>query len=106
MKGERGASAEEAGSAANSASCMRFTCSLSGVSKMLQVRNVPDAVHAELVRRAAAAGVSLSEYVLRELERVAARPPVEEVLARSASRRLDLSVAEVVDTIRAERPNR
>jgi hypothetical protein len=73
---------------------------------MLQVRHVPDAVHAELVRRAAAAGVSLSEYVLRELERVAARPPVEEVLARSASRRLDLSVAEVVDTIRAERPNR
>ena len=84
---------------------MRFACSLSGMSKMLQVRNVPDAVHTELVRRAAAAGVSLSEYVLRELERVAARPPVEEVLARSASRRLGLSVAEVVDTIRAERPN-
>ncbi|SNR31176.1 HicB family protein [Blastococcus mobilis] len=76
------------------------------VSKMLQVRHVPDAVHAELARRAAAAGVSLSDYVLRELERVAARPPVEEVLVRSASRRLDLSVAEVVDTIRAERPNR
>ncbi len=73
---------------------------------MLQVRHVPDDVHAELSRRAAAAGVSLSEYVLRELERVAARPPIEEVLARSASRRLDLSVAEVVDTIRAERPDR
>jgi hypothetical protein len=85
---------------------MRFTCSLIGVSKMVQVRHVPDAVHAELVRRAAAAGVSLSEYVLRELERVAARPPVEEVLARSVSRRLDLSLAEVVDTIRAERPDR
>ena len=85
---------------------MRFACSLGGVSKMLQVRHVPDAVHAELARRATAAGVSLSEYVLRELERVAARPPVEEILARSSSRRLDLSVAEVVDTIRAERPNR
>jgi hypothetical protein len=77
-----------------------------GVSKMLQVRHVPDAVHAELARRAAAAGVSLSDYVLRELERVAARPPIEEVLVRSASRRLDLSVAEVVETIRVERPNR
>ncbi len=85
---------------------MRFACSFGWVSKMLQVRHVPDAVHAELTRRAAVAGVSLSEYVLRELERVAARPPVEEVLARSASRRLDLSVAEVVDTIRAERPDR
>ncbi|MGY1619043.1 FitA-like ribbon-helix-helix domain-containing protein [Geodermatophilus sp. SYSU D00691] len=73
---------------------------------MLQVRNVPDDVHAELRRRAAAAGVSLSEYVLRELERVAARPPVAEVLARSASRRLDVSLAEVVRTVHADRPER
>jgi hypothetical protein len=48
----------------------------------------------------------LSEYVLRELERVAARPPIEEVLARSASRRLDISLADAVATIRAERPER
>ena len=73
---------------------------------MLQVRNVPDEVHAELRRRAQAAGVSLSEYVLRELERVAARPPIEEVLARSASRRLAISMADVVATIPAERPQR
>ena len=73
---------------------------------MLQVRNVPDEVHTELRRRAQAAGVSLSEYVLRELERVAARPPIEEVLARSASRRLDITMADVVATIRAERPER
>jgi plasmid stability protein len=73
---------------------------------MLQVRNVPDDVHAELRRRAAAAGVPLSEYVLRELERVAARPPVAEVLARSASRRLDLSLADVVEAIHGERPDR
>ena len=73
---------------------------------MLQVRNVPDDVHAELRRRARLTGVSLSEYVLRELERIAARPPIEEVLARSASRRLDISMADVVETIRAERPER
>lgn len=85
---------------------MRIACSLTLVSKMLQVRNVPDDVHAELRRRAQAAGVSLSDYVLHELERVAARPPIEEVLARSAARRLDLSVDEVVATIRAERPDR
>lgn len=85
---------------------MRIACSFTLVSKMLQVRNVPDDVHAELRRRAQAAGVSLSDYVLHELERVAARPPIEEVLARSAARRLDLSVDEVVATIRAERPDR
>lgn len=76
------------------------------MGRMLQVRNVPDDVHAELRRRARAAGVSLSEYLLRELERIAARPPIEEVLARSASRRLDISMADVVETIRAERPER
>jgi plasmid stability protein len=76
------------------------------MSRMLQVRNVPDDVHAELRRRARAAGVSLSEYLLRELERIAARPPIEEVLARSASRRLDISMADVVETVRAERPER
>jgi antitoxin FitA len=73
---------------------------------MLQVRNVPDDVHAELRRRARVAGVSLSEYLLRELERIAARPPIEEVLARSASRRLDISMTDVVETIRAGRPER
>jgi plasmid stability protein len=73
---------------------------------MLQVRHVPDDVHAELRRRAAAAGVSLSEYVLRELERVAARPPMAEVFARSASRRIALSREDVVAGIRADRDER
>lgn len=73
---------------------------------MLQVRHVPDDVHAELRRRADAAGVSLSEYVLRELERVAARPPMAEVFARSASRRIALSREDVVAGIRADRDER
>jgi plasmid stability protein len=76
------------------------------MSKMLQVRHVPDEVHAELRRRADAAGVSLSEYVLRELERVAARPPMAEVFARSASRRIALSREDVVAGIRADRDER
>ena len=76
------------------------------MSKMLQVRHVPDDVHAELRRRADAAGVSLSDYVLRELERVAARPPMAEVFARSASRRVVLSREDVVAGIRADRDER
>jgi plasmid stability protein len=76
------------------------------MSKMVQVRHVPDDVHAELRRRAAAAGVSLSDYVLRELERVAARPPMAEVFARSAARRVDLPLADVVAGIRADRDTR
>jgi antitoxin FitA len=73
---------------------------------MLQVRNVPDDLHAELRRRAAAAGMSLSDYVLRELRRVAERSPMAEVFARSASLRISLPMDEVVDGVRAERDGR
>ncbi|MGY1592283.1 FitA-like ribbon-helix-helix domain-containing protein [Geodermatophilus sp. SYSU D00708] len=76
------------------------------MSKMLQVRNVPDDLHAELRRRAAAAGVSLSDYVLRELRRVAERSPAAEVFARSASVRIPLPMDEVVEDIRADRDSR
>lgn len=49
---------------------------------MIQIRNVPDEVHRTLKMRAAAKGVSLSDYLLREIERVAERPTLEEVYAR------------------------
>lgn len=38
------------------------------MAKVIQIRDVPDDVHAELARRAAAAGLSLSRFALRELE--------------------------------------
>jgi len=60
--------------------------------KTIQIRNVPDAMHREAKARAARAGLSISEFVLRELERALSLPPVEEVLARIAERkRLELS---------------
>ena len=54
--------------------------------KMIQVRNVPDDVHKVLKARAAAAGMSLSNYVKRDLEDAAKRPSLEEIDARIASR--------------------
>ena len=53
---------------------------------MVQVRNVPDALHRTLKVRAAVAGQSLSDYLLAELERIAARPTREEMLARIRAR--------------------
>jgi plasmid stability protein len=76
------------------------------MAKMLQVRNVPDDLHAELRRRASAAGMSLSEYVLRELDRLASQPTVEEVLARAARRGGSFPLADAVAAIRAERDAR
>ncbi len=54
--------------------------------KMIQVRNVPEDVHRTLKARAAAAGMSLSDYVKRDLEEAAARPTLEEIDARVTSR--------------------
>jgi antitoxin FitA len=50
--------------------------------KMIQIRNVPDDVHQALKIRATKAGMSLSEYLLRELTKVADKPTLEEVLER------------------------
>jgi antitoxin FitA len=54
--------------------------------KTIQVRNVPDEVHRVLRTRAAAAGVSLSDFALGELERAAERPPVADLLMRARAR--------------------
>jgi plasmid stability protein len=50
------------------------------------VRDLPDDVHAALVRRADAAGQSLQQFLAHELTRVAASNSMAEVLARIATR--------------------
>ena len=73
---------------------------------MIQIRNVPDALHRRLKSRAALAGMSLSDYLLSEIREAAERPTVEELRARLKSRpelKLSISPAEAV---RAEREGR
>lgn len=53
---------------------------------MLQIRNVPDEIHRKLKARAALAGLSLSDYVRQELERLAKRPTRAELLRRMEQR--------------------
>jgi antitoxin FitA len=53
------------------------------MSKMIQVRDVKDQVHSTLKARAAREGMSLSDYIKRELERVAERPTMFEWLERT-----------------------
>ena len=57
------------------------------MSKMVQIRNVPDALHRKLKGRAADSGQTLSDYLLAELERLAARPTRGEILARIHARK-------------------
>jgi plasmid stability protein len=53
---------------------------------LIQIRNVPADVHQTLKARAALAGTSLSDYLLREITRVALAPTPEELDARIRSR--------------------
>jgi len=53
------------------------------MSKMIQIRNVPEALHRTLKSRAAREGMSLSDFIKRELERTAERPTMREWLERS-----------------------
>jgi len=67
---------------------MRLACAHADrMSKMVQIRNVPDALHRKLKGRAAHAGRTLSDYLLAELERLAARPTRDEMLARIHGRK-------------------
>jgi antitoxin FitA len=66
---------------------MLVTCAHADrMSRMVQIRNVPDALHRKLKVRATQAGQTLSDYLLAELERLASRPTREEMLARVHSR--------------------
>ena len=73
------------------------------MSKMVQIRNVPDTLHRKLKARAAHAGQTLSDYLLAELERLAARPTREEMLARLHSRKKVTLKTPAAAVIREER---
>jgi len=77
-------------------------CIVIGV-KTIQIRHVPEAIHRTLSARAAGAGVSLSEYLLGEITRVAERPPVADVLVRARSRHGGAGKTDIVAAVRAGR---
>ena len=54
--------------------------------KMIQIRHVPDELHRQLKARAAQAGMSLSDYLLNEMRKIAEQPTWEEFRARLATR--------------------
>jgi plasmid stability protein len=70
---------------------------------MIQVRNVPAELHRRLKARAALAGMSLSEYLLREIRRAAERPTPEELRTRLETRPPVAPTVAPSEAIRAER---
>jgi plasmid stability protein len=73
------------------------------MSRTIQIRNVPDDLHGVLEVRAAIEGVSLSDYLLREIRRVAERPTPAELRARLGARSRVRPRVAPARAVRAER---
>jgi plasmid stability protein len=83
---------------------MCFTCNyVIHMSKMVQIRNVPDALHRRLKARAAMAGMSLSDYLLSEIREIAEQPTLAEF--RERLHKLE-PVTVPIDTARVVREGR
>ena len=76
------------------------------MSKMIQLRNVPESLHRTLKSRAALEGMSLSDYLIAEIRRTAERPTVRELRDRLASRSAVTSDLTGAEAVRHERDSR
>ncbi|MDO8390553.1 MAG: hypothetical protein Q7V57_08700 [Actinomycetota bacterium] len=73
----------------------------------VQVRDVPDDIHEELVRRAHIAGQSLQQYLATQLTLIATTPSLDDILDRIERRRKgNLPAADALAALDAERAGR
>lgn len=73
------------------------------MSKMIQLRNVPDVLHRRLKARAALAGMSLSDYLITEIKQVADVPTLAEMRERLREREALSDPIDTASLIREER---
>lgn len=86
---------------------MLSTCNyVVNMTKMIQLRNVPEPLHRKLKARAALEGMSLSDYLLNEIRRVAERPTVAELKERLHGRQSIAPRIASAEAVRAERDAR
>jgi antitoxin FitA len=86
---------------------MRIACLyVSNMSRMIQIRNVPEELHRQLKAHAAVAGMSLSDYLLNEVRQVAERPTLEQLRARLEHRASAHPTVSPARAVRAERDRR
>lgn len=75
-------------------------------STMVQIRNVPAEFHRRLKARAAMEGMSMSDYILREVGKALERPSRAEVLERLRTRPIRQLKRKPAEVIRTERDAR
>jgi len=73
------------------------------MARMIQLRHVPDELHRKLKARAAMEGLSLSDYLLHEVERLAERPTLNDLRRRLAQRESVTPRIPPAKAVRAER---
>jgi plasmid stability protein len=73
---------------------------------MVQIRNVPVELHRRLKARAAIEGMTMSDFIRRELSKVLERPPRHEVLERLRSRPARRLKTKPAEALRSEREAR
>ncbi|HDO52310.1 MAG TPA: hypothetical protein ENH05_06185 [Rhizobiales bacterium] len=76
------------------------------MSMMIQIRNVPNELHRRLKARAALAGMTLSDYLLKEIRAAAERPTLEELRARLERRPAVTPSVSPAQAVRTERDSR
>ncbi|HEY5163660.1 MAG TPA: hypothetical protein VII81_11685 [Terriglobales bacterium] len=76
------------------------------MSKMIQIRNVPDTIHRVLKARAATEGMTLSDYLLLEIRRIAEMPTLREFSERLKTREPVTTPISAAAIIRQERDSR
>lgn len=76
------------------------------MAKMIQLRNVPDALHRQLKARAAMAGLSLSDFLIREARKIAEQPTPEEMVERLRQREPYRGKLSPIQVLREERDAR
>jgi antitoxin FitA len=76
------------------------------MSKMIQLRNVPDSLHRTLKARSALAGMSLSDYLIAEITELAERPTLAELRARLQRRKPVSAELDTASLVREEREAR
>ncbi len=73
---------------------------------MIKIRHVPEDVHRKLKSKAALEGLSLSDFLLREVQALANRPSPAELRDRMASRARYDAGESLSDSVRSERDAR
>jgi plasmid stability protein len=76
------------------------------MSKMIQLRNVPESLHRQLKAKAALEGMTLSDFLTREARKIAERPTMEEIRRRLEGRPVRVLKPSPTEILRQERDRR